>query len=240
MTDVSVLVNDATLLFHLALRRAIKVDDDIRAAILDAQSDPAALANATRRDAFYDAYQKLAALLKVTPAEIASLEERTARLQTLVSDAQSLLSYAASNAKELDDDIRDALIETADALTAGTLDVKGEARFYKAYQELTKALAPVTADTLLASETRMPRLNELTGGPRTILRRLSRTTAGRFVHFAAFVFVLLLTGFALGHYASGTTEIDRYAKAMQDLQKSSATRVKKSSRSGSPNSNSPT
>jgi hypothetical protein len=157
----------------------------------------------------------------------ASAHERSARLQTLVSDAQSLLSYAAANAKEIDDDIRDALIETADALTSGTLDAKGEARFYKAYQDLTKALAPVTAETLLASQTRMPRLHELTGDPRVVLRKLSTTTAGRFIHFAVFVFVLLLTGFALGHYASGTTEIDRYAKAMQDLQKSSATRREK-------------
>jgi hypothetical protein len=67
------------------------------------------------------------------------------RLEGQVAAAQSLLSYAAANGKVVGDATRDALISAADELSVGKLDAAGEASFFKAYEALTKTLAPVTA-----------------------------------------------------------------------------------------------
>ena len=223
MRATSELVDEATMLLKYAMRERIQVPKSVSDVILAAPGKLEALEQSPDREAFYTAYDQLAALLPRKPVEIASEEQRNARLAALMEDARSLLAYASANGKQVEDDIRKALVETADELDKKALGPAGEERFYKAYQDLTRTLAPVNAATLKASETRVPRLHELVSGRDGFLKTLSKFTAGRFLHFVLFVLVLIGSGVALGYYLVGSTALDGYRKATEEYRKARST-----------------
>jgi hypothetical protein len=228
MRPMSELVDEATMLFQYAMRQGIRVPKAVSDVILAAPNDPAALERSPGRENFYAAYEQLTALLPRKPFEIVSEQQRDIRLRSLMADAQTLLAYSSANGKQVDDDVRKALVETADELSMNTLGPAGEERFYKAYQDLTRTLAPVNAATLKASETRVPRLHELFSGRQGFLKRLSGFTAGRFLHFMLFVLVLIFSGIALGHYLVGSTALEGYQKNREELRKAYSTQHDKS------------
>jgi hypothetical protein len=219
MKPMPELVDEATMLLQYAMRQRIQVPKTLSDLILAAPNDLAALERSPERENFYAAYEQLAALLPRRPVEIVSEERRNVRLSVLMADAQTLLSYASANGKQVDDDVRKALVETADELGQNALGPAGEERFYKAYQDLTRTLAPVNVATLRASETRVPRLHELVNGREGFLKTLSGFTAGRFLHFVLFVLVLIGSGIALGHYLIGSTALEGYRKNKEELRK---------------------
>jgi hypothetical protein len=223
MKPMSELVDEATMVFQYAMRQGITVPKTVSDVILAAPNNLAALEQSPGRENFYTAYEQLAALLPRKPFEIVSEQQRNVRLSALMADAQTLLAYASANGKQVDDDVRKALVETADELSRNTLGPAGEERFYKAYQDLTRALSPVNAATLRASETRVPRLYELFSSRQGFLKRLSGFTAGRFLHFMLFVLVLIFSGIALGHYLVGSTALEGYQKNREELRKAYST-----------------
>jgi hypothetical protein len=223
MRPMSELVDEATMLFQYAMRQGIQVPKAVSDIILAAPGNPAALEQSPARENFHSAYEQLAALLPRKPFEILSEQQRDVRLRGLMADAQTLLAFASANGKQVDDDVRKALVETADELGRNSLGPAGEERFYKAYQDLTRTLSPVNAATLRASETRVPRLHELFSRREGFLKRLSGFTAGRFLHFMLFVLVLIFSGIALGHYLVGSTALEGYQKNREELRKAYST-----------------
>ena len=219
MTVMEQSIADGELLLNYALCNKIAVPDDVQGVLRTARARIDALEVAgTERDQFYAALAQLVTLVPVKVADIRPSGERTLRLTPLVVAAQKLMSYAAANAKAIDDEIRNGLIEVANAVAQGTPTVADEEKFFKNYQALTTKLAPVTAATLTASETRLPHLSELFRHPSQF--KGAQFTAGRFVHSIMFVLVLLAAGFALAYQAIGETAMARYgelSKALTDL-----------------------
>jgi hypothetical protein len=128
----------------------------------------------------------------------------------LVGDAQRLISYAAANGKPVADEVRTDLIQVADAVARGTPSADDEERFFAAYQALTVQLAPVTAETLTASQTRFPNLTTLLFNWPEFVREARGMTLGRFAHFLIFVLVLAIAGVGLAYQSIGESDIARY------------------------------
>jgi len=221
------MVDDGRMLLAWAARQGVQVPPAVSKELLSAADNLAALEQSPRREEFYSALQQLIALVQVGPAEIQGYEQRQARLAPLVNETQRLLSYAAANGKQIEDPVRKDLVETADGLTRGNLAVAGEERFLKAYQQLTRTLAPVTAETLESSRTRFPKFGLLLTRPKDFFGELAGATGGRFFHSLLFVCVLLATGAVLGYYADGAGALDHYdatTKALQTAKESIRTR----------------
>jgi hypothetical protein len=211
MPNTGELVNDAEMLVDYALRNKIVLPDGLLDVLRGARSKLGALQQeGPDRDSFYQAFQRIAELVRVSVVDIRSANQRRARLEPLVAAAQKLVAYAAANARQIEDDVRNNLIEAANAVAQGAPTVADEEKFFKAYQALTSKLAPINSATLAASETRIPRWSDLFANPRQFLRDAAGITLGRFVHFAIFVLVLLGTGFALAYQSIGETAMTRY------------------------------
>lgn len=212
MDDFTGPVRDGGLLVAYAASRNIPLPP--------AERDLLATADATTlradpgvRSAFLGALETVSRTVGVSAADIRAMVGRTERLRPLVANALTLLDFAAGNARPLSDDIRSALTEAASAVGAGTATVKQEQDFLKAYEELTSALAPITAETLEVSTTRLPT-------PREFLRGLSagappKWTLGRFVNASIFLIVLIGTGISLAYYYVGASALAKF----RDLQK---------------------
>ncbi|WP_431798339.1 hypothetical protein SGO26_29440 (plasmid) [Cupriavidus metallidurans] len=145
------------------------------------------------------------------------------RLISLAEDARKLLAFAAANARAVESEIRDPLLKSAKAVTAGTSNVEDEQSFLKAYEALTIRTAPVTAATIEASKTRLPEIEDLFswGG----LRAWKKLTLGRFLNAIIFIVVLIITGVTLSYNAVGVAGLQRYA-ALTEPESKAATAEK--------------
>ena len=94
--------------------------------------------------------------------------------------------------------------------------VKQEQDFLKAYEELTVALAPMTADTLEASTIRLPSPGQFVQGIRA--GTPARWTLGRFINAFIFLIALTGTGISLAYYHVGASALAKF----RDLQKAEA------------------
>jgi len=152
--------------------------------------------------------------------------DRLTRMTPQVAEAMKLLAYAAQSGRPVDDDVRTALLQAADAAQEHTLTQGIEESFLKAYQQLTKAMDGVTVETLEASRTRMPRLGQLFSGDRDGFKdNLRHITGGRFVHCLLFLSVLFSAGYVLGQYTIGAMALDRYqtsTKCLKDARSAEA------------------
>lgn len=77
------------------------------------------------------------------------------QLKTAIADARSLLAFAITSHRRLEDKIVDEVMKTIEALgdlaTAVPVPLEKEAAFWKAYQALTQATVPVSAASIDAS-----------------------------------------------------------------------------------------
>lgn len=145
------------------------------------------------------------------PAPDARCIERSRRLAPMVADAMKLLAFTASNASpDIDDDLRNTIVAMYDAVGREAATLEDEQRFFKVYQELTRRLAPVTAETLDASLQRLPPLASLVQMRGNFMTRISGMTYGRFAHAVIFIMVIVLAALALGHQAIGSAALKRY------------------------------
>ena len=212
MDDFTGPVRDGGVLVAYAASRNIPLPPAERDLL--AAADASTLqASPAERAAFLGALEAVSRAVGVSAADIRAMAGSTERLRPLVANALTLLNFAAANARPLSDDIRSALTEAASAVDAGTATVKQEQDFLKAYEELTSALAPITAETLEVSTTRLPT-------PIQFLRGLRgdappKWTLGRFINASIFLIVLIGTGFSLAYYYVGASALAKF----RDLQK---------------------
>lgn len=139
---------------------------------------------------------------------------RRERLAPLVKDALSLLEFAAANGRKIEPAVRDPLIAAADAVDRGTPTLADEQAFFQAYEALTLTLAPVTAETLAASRTVLPRLDQLLS-KEGFVAGLKGLTLGRFVNALSFIVVLVGCCLALAYYSLGATTFERYQRLQE-------------------------
>lgn len=219
MAMINDLASDAELIVNYSLTNKVPLPPGCVAILLAAKGQIAALAVPGKtRDDFYGALDTAAATLAVSVASIRASGSRRDRLRALVADAQRLLEFAAANAKKVDDDIRNPLIAAADSVAKGAPTVTDEQSFLKAYEALTTKTAPVTADTLEASKTKLPEFAAFFSR-HSFENALRGLTLGRFVNALVFVFILLITCVSLGYYSLGSTGLSRYRELHTSLEK---------------------
>lgn len=210
MAGIQDLVSDAELLVNYALQNKIALPSGSVSALIAARARLQDLESpGQERDRFYAALKNVVDVIPISASTISAAELRRARLVPLVQDAQSLVEYAAANAKKIDDDVRNTLVTVADSVARGTPALADEQSFFKAYEALTTTTAPVTAETLVASRTVLPDWGKLfsRAGFWASCRDL---TLGRYFDAFIFIFVLFATCIALGYYSLGSTALGRY------------------------------
>jgi hypothetical protein len=79
-----------------------------------------------------------------------------ARLRQQICDALELLCFAATQGKQIDRKTIAAIENSRKFLGSITPDAKASGDFENAYQDLARAMAPVTAETLYATDDRRP------------------------------------------------------------------------------------
>jgi len=219
MASIEDLVKDADLLVGYATAHNIALPDGCAPTLLAAKGQASALSvPGDSRTQFYAAFAAAAAACKISVADIHASRERQERLRPLVGDAHSLLTYATINAKQVDDEIRNPLVVAADAVQQGNPSVGDEQNFLKAYQALSAKTAPVTADTLQASKTKLPEIDEFfaKGG---WVKAWKGLTIGRFFSALLFAAMLVMTGVSLGYYTVGSTGLARYRELHASIDK---------------------
>jgi hypothetical protein len=210
MPDMLQLVDDAESLVNYALQNKIALPAGSALTLLSARSQLATLATpGPPRDAFYAALDAAVGVIPLSASAIRASTLRRTRLAPLIEDAQSLMNFAAANAQKIDDDVRDPLIDAADAVARGTPDLASEQSFYKAYEALTAKTAPVTAETLVASTTVLPDWGKLFSRA-GFWASCKDLTLGRFFDALVFAIVLLSACIALNYYSLGSTALQSY------------------------------
>ena len=151
------------------------------------------------------------------PAAASAERQRCERLAPLVHDALALLEHAAANGRKVEPAVRNPMIATADAVARGAPTLADEQAFFAAYEALTMATAPVTAETLAASRTVLPRLDQLFKRDGFVdgLKGLKDLTLGRFVNALSFIVVLVGCCLALAYYTLGATTFERYQRLQE-------------------------
>jgi len=149
-----------------------------------------------------------------TPAAACAERQRCERLAPLVHDALALLEHAAANGRKVEAGVRNPLIATADAVARGAPTLAEEQAFFAAYEALTVATAPVTAETLAASRTVLPKLDQLFSR-QGFVDGLKGLTLGRFVNALSFIVVLVGCCLALAYYSLGASTFERQLR-LQD------------------------
>jgi hypothetical protein len=136
-------------------------------------------------------------------------QTRRDRLAPLVRDALSLLEFAAANGRPIEASVRDPVVATADAVERGAPTLDEEKAFFAAYEALTVAIAPVTAETLVASRTVLPRLDQMLSRDGLVVG-LKGLTLGRLINALSFIVVLVATCLALAYYSLGASTFELY------------------------------
>ena len=111
------------------------------------------------------------------------------------------------------------LLSSIEAVNKGTPTLENQQTFFKSYEALTQATTPVTADTIEASQTRLPTLRDFMRSKEDARKSWDRLTLGRFCDAVVFILVLILTGFALGYNTTGSDA----AKRLRDVDTQFAT-----------------
>lgn len=191
-----------------ALKTGVALAPGDQAVLLDARGRQAALAApGPAREAFFAALSAVSALVALPAGQLCAGAMRRESLLPEVNASLALLAFAAANAKKLDDENRNTLIASSHAILRGSHTAADEQAFYRAYEQLTLATAPVTAETLESSQTKLPNLAELVSG--NGWAALAQLTLGRFVTAVFFVLVLFVTCVALGYQSVGSEMLVR-------------------------------
>lgn len=174
-------------------------------------------ASDVHRTALTAALCACASAIGVSMVDLFAATRRRARLLKVAADAQSLLDFAAANGRKVDDDTRNQIVVAALAIEQGTFTAENEQSLLKSYESIAIALAPVTAETLVASRTKLPDLLAVRSW-RSFIDAINGVTFGRFFDALAFLFVLGLTCFTLSYFSMGSTGLARY-KELGELQR---------------------
>lgn len=215
MSSLAELIGDAEFLTSHAVRRGIALPVGTADILLGARTKEAALAIAgPDRDAFYKAMEDVGQAVGKTVADIRAETVRIERMRPLVDGAQRLLGFAAANGRKVDDQLRKPIVAIGATLDGGTPTQDQEQEFLRAYEGLTFALSPITAETLEASSTNLPTFDSLK--TKKGWKLLQTWSFGRFFNVAVFLLVLLGSCVALSYYYQGAFSLARY-KELQDL-----------------------
>lgn len=191
---------------HYALMNGIPLPAESQHALVSARSKLAGpIVSEPDRAEFLKALEVASQAVGVTVAEIRGTKIRLERLRPQVASAMRLLSFAAANGKKVDDKVRTSLTAVANALEGGTATAAHEDEFLKSYEELCLQTAPVTAESLEASDTRLPDLSRFPW-----FQRYGQFTLGRYVNVLIFILVLVLAGVTLAYYAQGASALARH------------------------------
>jgi hypothetical protein len=219
MVVIDDLVNDAEMLVNYADTNKIDLPAEYRAILVAAKSNVSLLARPGKeREDFFSAFQAVSATIDIPAASLRASVSRRKRLLPVVEDALRLLEFASANAKPVEDDIRNPLLAAVDSILKGNPSVADQQSFLKAYQALTMKTAPVTADTLEASKTKLPDFDVLFS-KEGIARTLKGLTLGRFINAIVFVIVLIITCVSLSYYSLGSSSLIRYREVGTSLRK---------------------
>ena len=214
MSTIEQQVADAEQLVEYARRNGIALPDGTFDVIAKARAKLPGLASpGPDNTAFLQALKTAAAAVPFAPASLVASLLRQTRLAPMAKDAQVLLEFAAANSKKVDDENRKALLASIEAINKGTPSLENEQAFFKSYEALTTATAPVTADTIAASQTKLPSLRVFLQGKDNAWNGWENLTLGRFFDAMIFVLVLVATGVALGYHSVGSEA----AKRLKDL-----------------------
>lgn len=198
-----------------ALLNGIPLSAEVQHALVSARSTLAGpIVSEPERAEFLKALSIASQAVGVTVAEIRSTKIRLERLRPQVASAMRLLSFAAANGKKVDDKVRTSLTAIANALEGGTATAAHEDEFLKSYEELCLQTAPVTAESLAASDTRLPDFSNFSW-----FKRFGQFTLGRYVNVLIFILVLVLAGVTLAYYAQGANAVARYDELKLKLEK---------------------
>ncbi len=160
------------------------------------------------RTDFLQAISDATATIGMPAASLRAGLSRRLRVAQPLVDAQLLLDFAAGNGRKVEDDVRNPIAAVHTAVGDETLTGAQEQAFYKAYEGLTIAMSPITAETLRASQTILPTWESLRNPKAWIGNQ--RWSFGRFFNFSVFVLVLVGTCVTLSFYKQGATALDRY------------------------------
>jgi hypothetical protein len=209
------LIADAQLVADYAVLNRLSLPPDCLDALRAAAEQRAQLLQpGPARERFMAAFDAAVAALPLSVSGLRAAALRRERLQPLVSNAQRLLGFAASNGKRIDEDVRNTLVACADAMAKGAPTVETEQEFLKAYGALTTATLPVTADTLEASEMKRASVSELLSS-RSFSSAWGGLKLGRFVHASVFGALLIVTGISLNYFTVGASMLERYQSLVE-------------------------
>jgi hypothetical protein len=211
------MINDGELLVNYALENKIALAPGSEATLLAAHARLKLLETPGQdRDDFYAALRSAVDAVSTPVSALNAAETRRMRLAPLVRDAQSLLNYAAANGKKVNDEVRNPLIDVAESVARGTPDINKEQIFFKAYESLTTSMAPVTAETLFASQTVLPDWRKLFTKA-GFWESCKDITIGRFFDAAVFIVILVVTCIAINYHSLGSTALERYGDLDRQL-----------------------
>lgn len=201
MTTIDDMIAKAARLAAFALQHGVPLPAADLNELLGAAANAAALqAPGAAQTAFFAAYN---ATIHALGLPLYAGFERCELLRPLQAEADVLLAFAGANGRKVDTTIRDALVTTGVAVNTGALSANEEQAFRQAYEGLTLATTPVTAQTLAASETVLP------GWSRHMFDFRS-WSFGRFFNVAVFLVVLMATCITLSYYAEGAFGLSRH------------------------------
>lgn len=210
MATIAEMVADVELLVSYASSHKLVLPANVGGVLLGAPSDPAVLvAGSPAQLAFVQAYNDAAAAIGQSPNDLRAGIERRERLKPQLANAQVLLAFAAANGKKVEDGLRNPLVAINTAVADESVTVAHEQEFLKAYEGLTVALAPITFDTLGASQTTLPSWPNLLA-EKVGLGKVQRWSFGRFVNVSIFILVLIGTCVSLSYYSQGASALKRY------------------------------
>lgn len=201
MERVKEMIASAADLAEFGQRVGVRLDAEQLSNMLGAADNETLMTDDKKRQDFVAAYSTVVAAIGTDKYWIFL---RARRLAPLIASAQALLSFSAANARKVEDGTRDAIVAAQCALESSALSENHERNFLKAYEELSLALAPITAETLAVSRTVMPGWP-----PRTWLGRWS---FGRFINVLIFMIALIGTCITLSYYAQGAAALKRISE----------------------------
>lgn len=214
MAMISEMIEDAELLASYTVTHNIALPAGALQELLDAKTNAAAISMpGAAQTAFFGAYNTAITVIGQSVGGIRAGIARRKRLRSLVADAQSLLAFAAANAKKVEDGIRNPIVAINTAIDDESLTLAQEQEFLKAYEGLTVALAPITVETLAASKTVLP---DWTPGS---WRNMQRWSLGRFFNVIMFIAVLVGTCITLSYYSQGAAALKRFSELREFIAK---------------------
>lgn len=215
MEPAADLISDAQLVADYVVLNKLNLPPDCLGALRAAAEQRAQLLQpGPVREGFLAAFDAAVSALPMSVSSLRAAALRRERLQPLVSNAQRLMGFAASNGKRIEEDVRNTLVACADAVAKGAPTVETEQEFLKAYGELTTATLPVTADTLDASEMKRASVSELLSS-RSFSSAWGGLKLGRFVHASVFGALLIIAGISLNYFTVGASMLERYQSLVE-------------------------